>query len=144
MCNETLICPLVASAVGQLCLLVTSADICKHSEIILPILQLNTGCLPIQKGPVFSQFWRFFPYLRILLGFIPKFKRHRLHPQIGNKITETCWTQIRLNKMSSLTSIQTVRHCNKSLIRSKVLVDSVLTYVPPKRLPGLFWLSVIC
>ena len=29
----------------------------------------------------------FFPNLRILLGFILKFKRHRLHPQKGNKIT---------------------------------------------------------
>ena len=29
----------------------------------------------------------FFPiYLRILLGFIPKIKRYRLYPKVGNKI----------------------------------------------------------
>ena len=52
--------------------------------LILPILQPNTGCFPIQKRPVFSHF---FPNLRILLGFIPKFKRHRLYPKVGNKFT---------------------------------------------------------
>ena len=57
------------------------------SDFILPILQPNTGCFPIQNRPVFSQFWRFFPNLRILLGFILKFKRHRLYPQNSNKIT---------------------------------------------------------
>ena len=34
--------------------------------------------------PVFDIF---FPNLRILLGFIPKFKRHRLYPKVGNKTT---------------------------------------------------------
>ena len=57
------------------------------SDLILPILQRNTGCFPIQNRPVFSQFWRFFPNLKILLGFIIKFKRHRLYPKNGNKIT---------------------------------------------------------
>ena len=33
----------------------------KCSNFILPILQPNTGCFPIQKRPVISQFWRFFP-----------------------------------------------------------------------------------
>ena len=38
------------------------------------------------KRPVFSQIGHFFPKLRILLGFIPKFKRHRLY-KTSNKIT---------------------------------------------------------
>ena len=58
------------------------------SDFILPILQQNTGCFPIQKRPVFLNFGDFFSYLRILLGFTPKFKRHRLHPHKGNKTAD--------------------------------------------------------
>ena len=38
------------------------------SDFILPILQPNTGCFPIQKRPVFSQFWRFFSQPKDFIG----------------------------------------------------------------------------
>ena len=41
-----------------------------------------------KKGLYFPILEIFFPNLRILLGFIPKFKRQRLYPQKGNKITD--------------------------------------------------------
>ena len=43
-----------------------------------------------KKGMYFPNFWRFSPNLRILLGFISKFKGHRLYPKKGNKITVHC------------------------------------------------------
>ena len=42
-----------------------------------------------QKGQYFPYFGEFFPNLRILFGFIPKFKRHRLYPPKGDRITES-------------------------------------------------------
>ena len=41
-----------------------------------------------KKRPIFPIFIYFFPDLKILLGFIPKFKRHRMYPKVGYKITE--------------------------------------------------------
>ena len=40
-----------------------------------------------KKGLYFPNFGEFFPNLQILLGFIPNFKRQRLYPEKGNKIT---------------------------------------------------------
>ena len=40
-----------------------------------------------KKGLYFPNFGDFFPNLRILLGFIPISKMHRLYPKKGNKIT---------------------------------------------------------
>ena len=57
------------------------------SDFILPTLQLNTGCFPIQYRPVFSQFWRFCSQPNAFIGIFLKFKRHRLYPENGNKIT---------------------------------------------------------
>ena len=57
-------------------------------DFILPILQPNTGCFQIKKGLYFPNFGDFFPNLKILLGFISKFKRHRLFTKKGNKITD--------------------------------------------------------
>ena len=62
-----------------------SKDVSISSDFILPI------CFPIQKRPAFSHLFIFFffsPSLRILLGFSPKFKRHRLYPKEDNKITD--------------------------------------------------------
>ena len=41
-----------------------------------------------KKGLYFPIFGDSFPNLRILLRFISKFKRHRLCPKEGNKITD--------------------------------------------------------
>ena len=57
------------------------------SDFILPILQPNTGCFSIKKGLYFPNFGDFFLNLRILLRFIPKFKRQRLYPKKANKTT---------------------------------------------------------
>ena len=48
------------SCAGKNALYVLISFIWAVSDFILPILQLNTGCFPIQKRPEFSQFWRFF------------------------------------------------------------------------------------
>ena len=42
------------------------------SGFIMPILQPNTGCFPIQKRPVFSKFWRFFSQPEDFIGIYSK------------------------------------------------------------------------
>ena len=48
-----------------------------------------------KTGLYFPNYEEFFPHLRIFWGVIPKFKRNRLYPKKGNKITscktETSW-----------------------------------------------------
>ena len=52
--------------------LMNTSTACFHSVILFCLLD-QYRLLPNPKRPVFSQFWIFFPNLRILLGFIPKF-----------------------------------------------------------------------
>ena len=45
------------------------------SDFILPILQPNTGCFPIQKRPVFSQIWRFFSQPEDFIGIYSQIQK---------------------------------------------------------------------
>ena len=64
------------------------------SDFILPILQPNTGCFPIQKKPVrIFQFWRFFSQPEDLLGFFPNSKSKGCIPKKAIKSLE-CVTSI--------------------------------------------------
>ena len=79
-----------------------------YSDFILAILQPNTDCFQIKKAyivPVFC-FFLFFHNLMILLGFIPKFKKHRLYPKVSNKITGV-WEKL----------MQTAKNCAGNIIR---------------------------
>ena len=57
-----------------------------RTVILFCLFNSRIQLLPNQKGLYFPNFGDFFPKLRILLGFIPKFKMHRLHKK-SNKIT---------------------------------------------------------
>ena len=46
-----------------------------HSDFILPILQRNTSYFPIQKRPVFSQFWRFFSQFEDFIGIYSQIQK---------------------------------------------------------------------
>ena len=83
-----------------------------HSDFILPILQPNTGCFPIQKRPVFSNFCYIFPNLMIKLRFTTHFKWNRLYSKECHKITEAFETMTPFPHPQGIVGTLTFRPAN--------------------------------